>query len=192
MDAFSTFLVPSVTYLGYRINSQGLHPVPDKVRAIQNAPKPHNQSSLNSYLGLLSYYSRFLPNLLNTLAPLYLLLHNSVQWKWEKQENDAFEASKDLLLSSQILVHFDPVHPIVLTCDASAHGVGAVLSQKFADGSEKTIGFVSRTLTDTEKKYSQVEKEDLACIFGLSHFHTYLFGHKFTLVTDQQSTCVII
>ena len=180
-----TFLVPSVTYLVYRIDIQGLHPVPEKVRAIQNAPESHNQSSLKSYLGLLSYYSRFLPNLPNTLVPLYNLLCSSVQWKWGKHESDAFKASKKLLLSSQILVHFDPAHPIVLACDASAHDIRAVLSHKFADGSEKPIGFVSRTLTDTEKKYPQVEKEGLACNFGISHFHTYLFGHKFTLVTDN-------
>lgn len=62
------------------------------------------------------------------------MLCSSVQWKWEKQENYAFKASKDLLLSSQILVHFDPVHPIVLACDTFAHRVGAVLSHKFADG----------------------------------------------------------
>ena len=115
------------------------------------------------------------------------MLCNSIQWKWGKQESDDLKASKDLLLSSQILVHFDPVHPIVLACDASAHRVGAVLSHKFADGSEKPIGFVSRTLTDTERKYSQVEKEGLACIFRLLCSHTYLFGHKFTLVTDNKA-----
>ena len=182
-----TFLAPSFAYLGFKIDSQGLHPVSEKVQAIQNAPQPHNQSSLKSYLGLLSYYSRFLPNLPNTLAPLYQLLHKSTQWKWGKQEREAFKASKDLLLSSQVLVHFDPKHPIVLACDVSAHGIGAVLSHKFTDGSEKPIGFVSRTLTDTEKKYSQVEKEGLACVFGVSRFHTYLFGHKFTLVTDNKA-----
>ena len=115
------------------------------------------------------------------------MLCSSVQWKWGKHKSDAFKASKKLLLSSQILVHFDPAHPIVSACDASAHGIGAVLSHKFVDGSEKPIGFVSRTLTDTEKKYPQVEKEGLACIFGISHFHTYLFGHKFTLVTDNKA-----
>ena len=98
----------------------------------------------------------------------------------------------DLLLSSQILVHFDPVYPIVLACDASAHGVGAVLSHKFADGSEKPISCVSRTLTDTEKKYSLVRrKEGLACIFGLLRFHTYLFGHMFTLVTDNKALLLL-
>ena len=118
------------------------------------------------------------------------MLHKSTQWKWGKQERDAFIASKDLLLSSQVLVHFDPKHPIVLACDASAHGIGAVLSHRFTDSSEKPIGFVSRTLTDTEKKYSQVEKEGLACAFRVSHFHAYLFGHKFTL--RQQRNHIII
>ena len=79
-------------------------------------------------------------------------------------------------------MHFDQVYPIILACDASAHGIGAVLSHKFPDASEKPISFVSGTLTDTEKKYPQVEKEGLTCF---SEYHvfisSYLFGHKFTL-----------
>ena len=84
-------------------------------------------------------------------------------------------------------MHFDPAHLIALACDASVHGIGAVFSHKLADGSEKPISLVSRTLTDTEKKFPQVEKEGLACIFGVSRYHTYLFGHKFTLVTDNKA-----
>jgi len=106
----------------------------------------------------------------------------------EKQESDAFNASNKLLLSSQVLVHFDPKHPIDLACDSLAHDIGAVLSHKFPDGSEKPIGFVSRRLTDTEKRYvPQVEKEELACVFGVSLFHTYLFGHKFILMADNKA-----
>ena len=172
--------------MGFRIDSQGLHPVTEKVEAIKNAPEPQNESSLKSYLGLLSYYSRFIPNLPNTLAPQYQLLHKSTQWKWGKQERESFKASKGLLLSSQVLVHFDPKNPIILACDASSHGIG-VLSHRYSDGSEKPIGFVSRTLTETEKRYSQVEKEGLACVFGVTRFHTYIFGHKFTLVTDNKA-----
>ena len=115
-----TFMVSSVTYLGFRIEAEGLHPVTEKIQAIQNAPEPCNQSTLKSYLGLLSYYSRFLPNLPNVLAPLYSLLHKSAIWKWGKTERDAFTASKKLLLSSQVLVHFDSRLPIILACDASA------------------------------------------------------------------------
>lgn len=76
------FLAPSVDYLGYRIDAQGTHPTAEKVKAIQEAPCPTNVSELKSYLGLLTYYSRFLPNLSTTLAPLYTLLKHNVKWQW--------------------------------------------------------------------------------------------------------------
>ena len=180
------FLVPSVTYLGHQIDAQGLHPVSDKVKAIQEAPEPRNVSALKSYLGLLSYYSRFLPNMSSTLAPLYKLLKKKEPWCWSSTEREAFRDSKRLLLSSRVLVHFNPELSIVLACDASSHGVGAVLSHKMPDGTERPIGFASRTLTETEKRYSQLEKEGLACVFGVTRFHSYLFGHHFTLVTDHK------
>ena len=89
-------------------------------------------------------------------------------------------------MSSQLLVHFDPKLEIRLACDASAYGVGAVLSHRMPDGSEQPVGFASRTLTETEKKYSQMEKEALACVYGVKHFHAYLLGHKFMLQTDHE------
>ena len=180
------FLAPSVVYLGYKVDAQGIHPVAEKVKAIQEAPRPRNVSELKSYLGLLTYYSRFLPNLSNTLAPLYQLLKHSVHWEWTAQREKAFTESKKLLLTSQLLVHFDPTLKIRLACDASAYGIGAVLSHQMPDGSEKPIGFISRTLSETEKKYSQIEKEGLACVFGVKRFHAYLFGHHFTLQTDHK------
>ncbi len=111
------FMAPSVTYLGHQIDAEGLHPVEEKVKAVQEAPEPRNVPELKAYLGLLSYYSKF-------------------------------------------LIHFDPNLEIVLACDASAYGIRAVLSHKLPDGTEKPVGFVSRTLTDTEKKYSQIERRD--------------------------------
>ena len=95
--------------------------------------------------------------------------------------------SKRLLTSSQVLVHFDPTLEIVLPCDASAYGIGAVLSHHLADGSEKPIGFASQTLSNEEKKYFQVEKEGLACVFGVKRFHAYLCAHPFTLITDHKA-----
>ena len=180
------FLAPSVDYLGYRVDAQGIHPTAEKVKAIQEAPQPTNVSELKSYLGLLTYYSRFLPNLSTTLAPLYKLLKHSVKWQWTDEQEKSFKESKQLLLSSQLLVHFNPTLKIRLACDASAYGIGAVLSHEMPDGSEKPIGFVSRTLSDTEKKYSQIEKEGLACVFGVKRFHAYLFGHHFMLQTDHR------
>ena len=135
----------------------------------------------------MSYYSRFLPNLPNTLASLYRQLRHNVPWKWDDEKRKAFEASKKLLLSSHVLVHFNPQQEIILACDASAYGIETVLSHKTEDGAEKLIGFESRTLTDMEQKYSQVEKEGLACIFGVTQFHAYLFSHHFTLITDNKT-----
>ena len=180
------FMPPSVVYLGHRIDAQGLHPLTEKVKAIQEAPKPNNVSELKAYLGLLSYYSKFLPNLSTTLAPLYSLLRASIRWHWTAKQEEAFKASKRLLTSSQVLVHFDPKLDIVLSCDASAYGIGAVLSHRMPDGSEKPVGFVSRTLSAAEKNYSQIEKEGLACVFSDKRFHSYLYGHSFTHITDHK------
>ena len=180
------FMAPSVTYLGHRIDAQGLHPLPDKVQAIQEAPRPKSVSKLKSYLGLLSYYSKFLPKLATVLAPLYGLLRRYRKLRWTRAHTRAFEQSKKLLLSSQVLVHFDPRLDIRLACDASEYGIGAVLSHLMPDGVEKPVGFVSRNLTEAEKKYSQVEKEALACVVGVTRFLSYLWGHHFTLQTDHK------
>ena len=141
-------------YLGHQIDAQGLHPVEEKVKALQEVPIPRNVTELKSFLGMLSYYSKFLPNLSSELAPLYKLLRQSVPWQWNTEQQEAFERSKKLLTSSKLLVHFDPKLEIILACDASEYGIGAVLSHRIPDGSEKPVGFVSRTLTKPEKNYS--------------------------------------
>ena len=138
---------------------------------MQEARDPRNVSELKLSLGLLTYYSRFLPNMATVLNPLYNLLRKAVPWRWTACERRAFEASKELLVSSQVLVHFDSKRELVLACDVSAYGVGAVLSHRMPDGTEKSIAFASRTLSDTERRYSQVEKEALAIVFGVKHFH---------------------
>ena len=131
-------------------------------------------------------YGKFLPNLSTVLAPLYSLLKRDVRWRWTAKEERAFQASKDLLTSSQLLVHFDEKLPLILACDASAYGVGAVLAHRLQDGSEKPIAYASRTLTNAERNYSQLEKEGLACVFGVKRFHVYLLGHPFELMTDHK------
>ena len=141
---------------------------------------------LKSYLGLLTYYGKFLPNLSTHLAPLYELLRQKVEWKWKSAQEKSFCKSKQLLTSSQLLVHFDPKLALTLACDASAYGIGAVLAHRMPDGSEKPIGYASRTLNKAERNYSQLEKEGLSCIFGIKRFYSYLFGYSFELVTDHK------
>ena len=98
-----------------------------------------------------------------TLAPLYQLLHNNVKWRWTPAEAKAFQASKELLTSDSLLVHYDPTKELTLMCDASSYGVGAVLSQIDEQGVEKPVAYASRTLAPAEHNYSQLEKE---VIFG--------------------------
>ena len=120
------------------------------------------------------------------LAQLYRLLQAKIPWNWTQKEKMAFENSKNLLLSAKVLVHYDPNEELILACDASFYGVGAVLSHKMPDGTERPIAFASRTLSSAEKNYSQLEKEGLACIFGVKRFHLYLYGRNFTIVTDHK------
>ena len=178
-------LAESVDYLGFKVDAEGVHPLPAKVRAVEEAPTPRNVSELKSFLGLLSYYSRFLPNMATLLAPLYKLLRQSERWRWSEEQETAFRKAMELLVSL-LLVHFDPELEIRLACDASDYGIGAVLSHRFPDGSEKPVVFMFRTLNKAEKKYSQIEKEGLACVAGATCFHSYLYGHHFILQTDHK------
>ena len=180
------FRVSSVEYLGHIIDANGLHPSESKVKAIRDAPTPTNVTELKSFLGLLNYYHKFLPDLSTILAPLHQLLRKDAKWIWSQTQDKAFQHSKSLLQSSSLLVHYDEKKPLILSCDASPYGLGAVLSHQMENNTEKPIAFTSRTLTTTEKKYSQLEKEALAIIFAVRKFHDYLYGRNFTLYSDHK------
>ena len=181
-----TFMQEAVEYLGHRVDAQGLHPVQKKVKAIAEAPAPTNVTELKSYLGLLNYYGRFLPNLSTLLAPLHELLRQDVRWNWKRKQEEAFQNSKALLNSAEVLVHYSADRELILSCDASPYGVGAVLSHRMEDGGERPLGFMSRTLAPAEKGYSQLDKEGLAVMFGIRKFHKYLYGRSFTIYTDHK------
>lgn len=116
----------SVTYLGFIVSSAGRAADPEKVRAMLNFPPPSDVSSLRSFLGLVRFYDKFIPDLSTVVSPLHNLLKKSNAWRWDGEEQDAFEKVKTILSSTLTLVHYDPCLPIVLSCDASP--VGAVLS----------------------------------------------------------------
>jgi len=117
------FLLPQVEYLGHQISQGGF----TLVRAIVKAPAPQNVSQLKSFLGMLNYYSKFLPNLSTVIAPLYNLLHKNRTLQWKPAQESAFTKAKKLLTSSQVLVHYDSYKPLVLSCDASPYVCGCCL-----------------------------------------------------------------
>ena len=121
-----SLLLQEVEYLGHKISTKGLQPTTEKVQAVVQAPQPTSVTQLKSFSGMLNYYGKVLPNLLTCLAPLYKLLQKQSHWKWGHEQKEAFKQAKKLLTSSSVLTHYDPTKPLVLACDASPYGLGAV------------------------------------------------------------------
>ena len=186
------FLKPEVVYLGLRISAEGVQPVEEKINAVKQAPAPQNVSELRSFLGMVQYYHSFLPGLATILAPLHWLLQENVRWEWTDNYQKAFKACKEGLFSDSLLVHYDLNRNLRLACDASSYGVGAVLSHVMEDGQERPIAYAPRTLSSSEKNYAQIEQEALSIIFGVKKFHQFLYGRKFTLVTEHQPLLTIL
>ena len=174
-----TFLADEVVYFGHKIDQHGLHPIEDKVEAIQKARAPENVLEFQAFLGLLNYYGR-------VLAPLRKLLCKGQKWFWGSQQQRSFLRAKELLLSAKVLAHYDPSKRILLQSDASNYGLGVVLSQVMEDGTERPVGFTSRTLNAAEKNYSQLDKEGAAVMFALKKFHKHLYGRSFEIITDHK------
>uniref|UniRef100_A0A914DCM8 RNA-directed DNA polymerase n=1 Tax=Acrobeloides nanus TaxID=290746 RepID=A0A914DCM8_9BILA len=186
-----SFLQPKVKYLGFIIDKNGIQTDPDKVKAIKNMPRPKDIKSLRSYLGFVNHYGKFVPRLYDLRSPLDNLLKKDVPWNWSDQCEDSFAKIRSILMSPLVLTHFQPSLPLFLAADASNIGIGAVIYHRFPDGSEKVIAHASKTLTDAEKNYSQIEKEALGLVYGVKKYHQYIWGNHFTLVTDHKPLVTI-
>ena len=147
---------------------------------------PSNISTLRSFLGSIQFYGNFIPNLSTLSEPLNRLLRKETPWTWSAQQQKAFQTLKDELGKDHVLVHFDPALQLGISCDASNVGIGVVLFHRYPDGSERPISNVSTTLTPSQRRYSQIQKEALAVVFGLQKFHQFLYGRKFIMVTDYK------
>ncbi|XP_003739239.1 uncharacterized protein K02A2.6-like [Galendromus occidentalis] len=180
------FFEESVTYCGFLIKNQEIHKCDDKVKAIREAPSPKNASDLRSFLGIIQFYSGFAARLADLAHPLYSLLKSNAKFLWDSSMEKSFQAVKEELCSPRVLVPFDPKRPLLLATDASPFGISAVLSHRYPDKSERPIAYYSRVLTDTEKKYSQIDKEALGIKTGVERFFYYLFGRRFELITDSR------
>ena len=174
----------SCVYLGYSLDAEGIHPTTDKLIALQNAPEPTSVPELRSYKGLVNYYHTFLKNLSTVRVPLHKLLQKDMSWHWRPEQAKAFEESKIMLQSSQVLVHYNIKLPLVLRCDASPYGIGAVLSHQMAGGTDIPVAFAS--WTPAEKNYAQIEREGLAIVFAITKFQKYVYSRDFTIQTDHK------
>ncbi|XGW21465.1 hypothetical protein V3C99_004430 [Haemonchus contortus] len=185
------FLMPQLRYLGNIIDSTGRRPDSAKIEVIRKMPHPKNVGQVRSFLGMLSYYGHFISEMRQLRAPLDELLKKNVPFKWSAECQDAFQRAKDVLASDLLLTHYDPTKEIVIAADASEYGLGAVISHRLSDGTEKAIHHASRSLTAAEKIYGRVEKEVLAITFALRKFHRYIYGRHFKLLTDHKPLLAI-
>ena len=175
-------------------NDPNIHPTPNPTdllsslsgaTVVAEAPRPTDVPRLQSFLGLVNFYNRFIPNASRVLFPLNQLLQKDTPWEWSEECEAAFIEVKRVLSSTDFVLHYDPSQPVV-ECDASPFGVGACLLQNDRSGSLRPVACISRSLVAPEKNYSQIEQEALAIVFAVKRLHQYLYGRHFVVRTDHK------
>lgn len=178
------FLRKEVTFLGHRVGEDGISTEPCKVTAVRDWPTPINLRQLRGFLGLASYYRRFVQGFATIAAPLHCLLRKGEPFEWTQERREAFDSLKMALCQSPVLAPPDPHSTFLLDTDASDEGIGAVLSQPGSDG-EQVVAYYSRSLSKTERRYCVTRRELLAVVESVRHFRHYLCGLPFTVRTDH-------
>ncbi|GFV72311.1 hypothetical protein TNCV_637731 [Trichonephila clavipes] len=182
------FAAQEVKILGHLVSSNGVRPDPDKIKAVRNFPTPKNIHDIRSFLGLCSYFRRFIKRFCYLSEPLQSLLKSGVEFHWGPEEVEAFHSLKKALTSDPVLGMYDERASTEIHTDASGYAIGAVLVQ-IQNNVEKVTAYASRTLTKAEKNYSTTERECLAIVWATNKFRPYIFGKHFTVVTDLHSLC---
>lgn len=181
------FFRESLRYLGYVVDGNGLHVDPEKVKAILEIAIPKKVSEVRRIVGMASWYRRFIPNFATVVSPLTALLKkNNNGFVWTNDCTEAWERVKECLVTAPILTRPDFEREFVIQTDASDFGIGAVLTQESDDG-EKVICYLSRSLTQQERKFSTTEKECLAVLWAIEKLRPYVEGSHFTVITDHYS-----
>ncbi|MCG8077014.1 MAG: hypothetical protein JAY75_12315, partial [Candidatus Thiodiazotropha taylori] len=184
----SRFFCKEVTFLGHRVSSDGISTDPEKVQSIRDWPKPTNVKEVRSFVGLASYYRKFCPSFASICKPLHKLTEKNQPFVWNEEAQTAFDTLKNLLTSAPVLSYPSPTGTgWVLDCDASNVGIGAVLHQ-LQNGEEKVIGYFSKCLSRTERKYCTTRKELLAVVKAVEHFHHYIYGQESVVIRTDHSS----
>lgn len=181
------FKVTEIMFIGHHLSALGIRPAEEKTEVLKSFRTPVNAEELRSFLGMVTYVGRFLPDLATVTAPLRDLIRKDVSFEWRSEHDKAFEKIKSMISEVKNLHYFDNSLPTRLIADASPVALGAVLLQfSDTDGSLHLISYASKSLSPTEKRYCQTEKEALALVWAVERFAVYLIGRTFELETDHK------
>ena len=172
---------PQIAFYGAVFTGQGIWPDPSKIPALQDLPAPDSQTKLQSFLGLINYLQPFIPGL---SAKTAFLQEQLSQWDWNPSTDAAFQCLKVWICQTLLkvtLAYYDRTKPAMIQTDASEFGLGASLLQ-----GGWPIAFASKTLTDIESCYANIERECLSVCFGLEKFHTYIYGRHVLIENDHK------
>ena len=183
----------SLTFFGLVFSAEGVSPDPKKVKAIHDARPPKSAGEVRSFLGMVTYCAKFIPNFSDITKPLRELTKKDTPFQWKEEHDRALQKVKELLTSDTVMAYFDKDKQTELTTDASPWGLSAILSQHTPGQDDRRIVvYVSRSLTPVEQRYSQTEREALAIVWAVERLHTYLYGEHFTLYTDCKPVELIL
>lgn len=180
-----SFLQNQIDYLGYEISSSGMRPGEAKIRSVSNFPRPQNVHAVRQFIGLVSYFRKFIRGFAELAFPLTKLLKKDAKWEWEVNQEESFEALKDMLVNRPVLAIYDRHAETELHTDASRIGIGAILLQRSASAEAlRPVAYYSRQTTPEEKNFHSYELETLAVVCALRKFRVFLIGKEFKIVTD--------
>ena len=175
------FGVSQVTYIGHILNAKGVQPDPEKVKAIHDMPAPLDKKGVERLLGTVNYLAKFIPNMSTVTKPIRDVLKADIMFHWDSEQKKAFESIKHILSTEPVLAFYNVEKPVLISCDASQSGLGAVLLQD-----DQPVAYASRALTDAESRYAQIEKELLAIVFAFNKFHQYVYGKSVLVESDHK------
>ena len=186
------FIRKEVDYLGHVLTPEGLKVNSRLVEAVTNFPQPQSVSEVRRFLGLASYYRRFVPQFSKIAHPLRAMTCKGATFTWTTEAQAAMERLKERLTKAPVLAYPSFGKPFTLETDASINGIGAVLSQEQDDRRLHPIAYASRSLSAAECNYSITELETLAVVWAVTHFYSYLYGHSVTILTDHTAVKAVL
>ena len=180
-----------VKFLGHVVSEEGSLPDSSNLKAIEEMRAPKNVRDVRRFVGMCSFYRKFVPKFSQIVSPLTELTKSSVAFVWSDRCQAAFDNLKEQLRAPPVLASYNPELPLVLVTDASDTCVGGVLHQGQPSGELKPLGYFSKKMSPCETRYSVTDKEALGIVLSCRHFHQFLWGRRFTIWTDHQPLVTI-